>query len=357
MTHLFTPGPVPVPAFVMEAIARPVIHHRTEAFTTLYAGIQTRLQYLFQTKGFTGTIIGSGTYGVESAIYSLFRPGEKVAVIQVGKFSQRWSDYSKLSGLEIIVIEKEWGKGITPQEVSSQLESHSDIAGIVITHCETSTGVCLDLEEIVLAARQQFPDLCILVDAITTVGAIPFYMDQWEIDYAVVASQKALMNPAGTCAFALSERAMGRLVSTHSSDFRNLYNYYQSGKRHEYPFTAPTQLLYGIGAALEDIQSEGLPAIWNRTHHAAKTFREGIIKLDGEIVAEMPSDSLTAFRFPGKNNSFIKKQMAEKYDIHLAGGQGPMKGEIMRCSHMAGMDAEMMLMVLDKLGELVKQKE
>ncbi|MEZ4771625.1 MAG: alanine--glyoxylate aminotransferase family protein [Bacteroidia bacterium] len=349
MAYLFTPGPVPVPAFVMEAIARPVIHHRTEAFTTLYAGIQAGLQYIFQTDGFTGTMIGSGTYGVESAIYSLFRPGEKVAVIQVGKFSQRWADYSTLTGLEIIALEKEWGKGITSTEVVAQLESYEAIAGIVITHCETSTGVCLDLEEIALAVRQKFPDICILVDGITTVGAIPFYMDEWEIDFAVVASQKALMNPAGTCAFAVGERALLRLKSTHSSDFRNLYNYYQAGLRHEYPFTAPTQLLYGIGAALQIMKEEGLPLIWNRTHHAAKVFRDGVVALGGEIVAETPSDSLTAFRFPGKDNNYLKKQLAEKYDIHLAGGQGPMKGEIMRCSHMAGMDAEMMQMVLEKL--------
>lgn len=349
MAYLFTPGPVPVPAFVMEAIARPVIHHRTEAFTTLYAEIQAGLQYIFQTNGFSGTLIGSGTYGVESAIYSLFRPGEKVAIVQVGKFSQRWADYSTLSGLEIIAIEKEWGKGITPDEVLTPLIPHQDVAGIVITHCETSTGVCLDLEEIVLEVRQQFPDICILVDAITTVGAIPFYMDEWEIDFAVVASQKALMNPAGTCAFALGERAIFRLAPSHASDFRNLYNYYQAGLRHEYPFTAPTQLLYGIGAAVEKMKEEGLPHIWNRTHHAAKTFREGVIALGGEIVAETPSDSLTAFRFPGKDNNQIKKELAEKYDIHLAGGQGPMKGEIMRCSHMAGMDAEMMLMVLEKM--------
>ncbi|MEZ4828225.1 MAG: alanine--glyoxylate aminotransferase family protein [Bacteroidia bacterium] len=353
MAYLFTPGPVPVPNFVMEAITKPVIHHRTEAFYHLYAEIQSDLQYLFQTGAFTGTLIGSGTYGVESAIYSLFRPGETVAIIQNGKFSQRWADYSTLTGLKIIPLEKNWGEGISPGEVMNHLQSHPDIAGIVITHCETSTSVCVDLEEITLPLRQHFPDICILVDAITTVGAIPFYMDEWETDCAVVASQKALMNPAGTCAFALSERAVNRLQPTHSSDFRNLYNYYQSGTRHEYPYTAPTQLLYGVGAALKYIRSEGLPAIWNRTHQAAKTFREGVKVLGGEIVAATPSDSLTAFHLPGKDHTAIKKQLAETYDIHLAGGQGPMKGNILRVSHMAGMDVEMMKMVLEKLGELV----
>lgn len=355
MGYLLTPGPVEVPTFVMEAISRPVIHHRSAAFREFYSNIRNGLQYLFQTDGFTGTIIGSGTFGVEAAIYSLFRPHNRIAIVDNGKFSRRWVNYGSLRDLEIIHLVAEWGEAITKEEILEGIHHMPTLKGIVLTHCETSTGAVIDLEEIALAIRNVYPDILIVVDGITTVGAIPFYADEWQIDCAIVASQKALMNPTGTCAFHLSERAIRHLAPTHNSDFINLYNYYEPGLSNEYPYTAPTQLLYGIEAVLDHFRQTGLPAIWNEVHHAASTFRKGIERLGGKLMASNPSDSLTAFQFPEHDNEAIRQMLMRDFDFHLAGGQGPFRGKIMRASHMAGVTAETMEILLEKLALCLNQ--
>ena len=357
MKYLLTPGPVPVPEFVLKAINQPVIHHRTKAFEQFYQKFLTKLRYLFQVESETsrvGIMIGSGTYGVEAAIYSLFNKGESVLVIDNGKFSERWVNFSRLLGLNTIVLRKNWGESPEVGEIIEEVEKHNSVAGIVLTHSETSTGALLDLEEIAFAVKQKFPESLIVVDGITSVGTIPFYFDQWQIDAAITASQKALMNPTGTIAFALSALALGKLRNNEEgADSRNLANYIRAAEKYSYPFTAPVQLLYGMDAALDYIISKGLPAIWNQTHHSAKFFRKELSQLGGKLLSQNPSDSLSAFYFPGKDNEKIRRRLIDQYQIELAGGQGEYKGKIMRVSHMGMADSEVMKKVIQCLKEIL----
>lgn len=335
MTRLLTPGPVPVPDFVMQAIMQPVIHHRSAAFADVYASVRGGLQYFFQTESLTATAIGSGTYGVEMALYSLFRPGEQVLVLDLGKFSERWEAYGRLIGLEVLPLQADWGQGISVQQVVEAVEQRPDLKGLVITHSETSTGVVVDLEEIAFAVKSLNPDLLLVVDAITSVGAMPFYFDLWQIDCAITASQKSLRNPAGTVAYALSPLAVRHLLPTHSSDFRNLYYYAHAAEQNSYPFTAPVQLLYGLDAALQQIRTETLPVIWNQVHQCARVFRKGLRGLGGVQLASPASVSLTSFQFPGKDMKKMQREL-EKRGFVLAGGQGGWKGKILRISHFGG---------------------
>lgn len=347
---MLSPGPVPVPSFVMEAMLRPMMHHRSPTFQALYAEIRKGLQYLFQTTQATGTIIGSGTYGMEMAMYSLFRPSERVMVLNLGKFSERWVAYGRLLGLEVTEEKRKWGVKIGVAELMKAVQQAGKIEGIVLTHCETSTGLCLDLEEMVFALRQEYPDILILVDGITSIGAIPFYFDAWEIDAAVIASQKALMNPAGIAAYALSERALNRLQPTNIADFRNLHNYAQTAAQNSYPYTAPVHLLYGIEAALRYIGKQGLPAIWNQVHQCKKLFISGLERLGATEFSESPSQSLTAFRWEGKDLISVQKRLMAE-GVFLAGGQAELKGKILRITHFGGVTHEMMEAVLEILGK------
>ena len=348
MEILLTPGPVSVPAFVMDAIRQPVIHHRTKAFEEMYSALLKGLRYLFQTDSTVATMTGTGTYGVEAAMYSLFRPGEKVLILENGKFSERWANYGKLLGLDVTVFKKALGAGFSVEEVLINLKSESYV-GIIATHCETSTATLLDLEELAFQVKNNYPDLILVVDAITTVGAIPFYMDEWQIDCAVVAAQKALMNPAGTIAFALSEQAVDRMQATHHADFRNLYNYVEFARKNSYPYTAPVQLLYGIQAALNYIEEKSLPVVWNQTHFSARLFRQGIASRGGRIFSKSPSDSVTAFFFQDEDNDLIRKKLVEQAGIRISGGQGELVGKIMRVSHMGTSDENAMLRLLEAI--------
>ena len=253
---LLAPGPVPIPAFVAQSLAKPVIHHRGPAFAAVMQALRAGLQHLLQTQGATGLMIGSGTFGIETGMYSLFRPGERVLIVDNGKFSERWGEYGEVIGLENVLLKKNWGEVPSPEEVVAAATEGKPVSGVVITHCETSTGALTDLESVAVALRQALPDVLILVDAITSAGAVPFYLDDWDIDAAVVASQKALMNPAGIICWGLSERAVARLRPTRPGDFANWFNYHEAAKKDSFPFTPPIQGIYGILAALDHIRED-----------------------------------------------------------------------------------------------------
>lgn len=327
---LLAPGPVPIPEFVAAALSQPVIHHRTAAFQRLYAQLQAGLRYLFQTQQATGVMIGSGTYGVETGMYSLFQPGDRVVVVDNGKFSARWVEYAEVLQLDLLHHRLEWGQ---VPETARLVELAKEAVGVVITHCETSTGALTDLEEIALALREAAPDILILVDGITSVGALPFYFDAWGIDAVVVASQKALMNPAGLIAWAISERAQAHLRPTRPGDYANWYNYWQAGQQHSFPYTPPVQMLYGLQAALNYVAELTLPSLWNQVHRSSRRFKQGLKDLGATVRSQSPSDSLTAFHWEGKDMQALRKHLLQA-GYELAGGQGPWKGDILRMSHM-----------------------
>jgi len=352
---MLSPGPVPVPDFVSAAMQKPMMHHRSAGFTDLYEQIRTGLRYVFQTEAAVGTVIGSGTYGVEMAMYSLFRPGERVVILNLGKFSNRWVEYGEVLGLDIFEIQRAWGKAFGTAELMQELQGAGEIQGIILTHCETSTGVCIDLEEMAFALRRAYPDLLIMVDGITTIGAIPFYFDAWGIDAALIASQKALMNPAGIAAYALSERAQSKLQATKPGDFRNLFYYVQAAAQNAYPYTAPVQLLYGVEAALAAIVRQGLPSIWNQVHQCRVAFRKGVTALGAEIYPESPSESLTAITWEGVDLPAMQKHLAEA-GYWLAGGQAELKNKLLRITHFGGVTVEMMESVVAEIGRFLAKQ-
>lgn len=313
-------------------MTQPVIHHRGPTFAAVFEAIQKGLKYLFQANGSTGLMIGSGTYGVETGMYSLFSPGQTVVVINNGKFSQRWKEYTEVIGLNCIEVQIPWGE-VADSNIVKEVVGEFIPDGIVITHCETSTGAMTDLEPLASDLRALWPEICILVDTITTVGAVPFYLDAWGIDAAVIASQKALMNPAGIICWALSERARQRLRPTRPGDFANWYNYDQAAEKSSFPFTAPITGMYGIRAVLDQIQERGLPSIWNEVHHASRLFKSGIKPLGGAVLGDSPSDSLTAFEWKDGKINEVKAHLL-KNGLELAGGQDEWKGKILRISHM-----------------------
>lgn len=277
-------------------------------------------------------MIGSGTYGMETGMYSLFTPGDTVVVVNNGKFSQRWKEYTEVIGLNCIEVLVSWGE-VADWEAIQKAVGEVIPDGIVITHCETSTGAMTDLEPLASSLRTMWPETCILVDAITTIGAVPFYLDAWGIDAAVIASQKALMNPAGIICWALSERAKQRLRPTRPGDFANWYNYDQAAQKSSFPFTAPITGMYGIRAVLDQIQKRGLPAIWNEAHQASRLFKAGIKPLGGKVLGDSPSDSLTAFEWKNEEINQVKAHLLRN-GLELAGGQGQWKDRVLRISHM-----------------------
>jgi aspartate aminotransferase-like enzyme len=349
---LLTPGPVAIPAEVAQALARPVIPHRSAAFASFYQALQEDLRYLFQASGPVAVMTGTGTQGMCAAIYSLFRPGDRVLVISAGKFSRRWADYAAFAGLQAEPLEKPWGQQPSPAEVLEAAARIPGLRGVVMTHCETSTGALLDLEETLFALRAAFPELLTLADVITTAGISPLYVDAWGLDAALCA-QKGFMNPSGLCCLALSERGRQQLRPSSPADVLNWHNYVQAAEKGFFPYTAPVNLLYGMEAALGMIRAEGLPGVWNRTRQSAERFRAGIQALGGTSFPEQPADALTVFSLPGRETDAIRKALQEQHGVLISGGQDALSGKVLRVSHMGLADAAAMDRCLVALREVL----
>lgn len=334
---ILTPGPVAVPGFILEAIGKPVIHQRSAAFMDFFGALQADLQYFFQTSNPVLTLTGSGSFAVECAMRSFFKAGDQVAVVAMGKFSQRWLTYGKAIGLEVIPMQIPWGETLSPEAALELAKAFPGIKGMVLTHCETSTGVAIDLEEISFALKQYRPELLLVVDAMSTVGALPLYMNAWQLDVVVTSAQKALFNPAGTAFVALSAWAVANLEIPASDDALHLGHYWKYLSQGSFPFTPPTQLLYGVARALQEVRREGLPARWNRCQQLSRLFKEGVESMGGELFGLSNAHNMTAFSF-GKHEQDQLRADLFAAGFELAGGQEGLKNKIMRIGHFGWVD-------------------
>lgn len=330
---ILNPGPVAVPQYVLDAIGKPVIHQRTAAFDAFFEALQYDLQYAFQTSSPVVAMPGSGTYGVEATLYSLFRAGDKVAIPALGKFSQRWVAFGMALGLEVIPLGVTWGHEFTVAHVQQVLEAHPDLRGWVLTHVETSTGVAMDLEVIAAAIKQAAPAQLIVVDGICTVGIQALYMDAWQLDAVVAASQKGFLNPTGTCYVAMGPAAAAVLDYPEAADYRHLGHYYRYLMHGSYPFTPPVQLFYGVKAALEQMRVETLPVVWNRTHAMSRYFKQAIQELGGAIFGEGNADALTVVGFGRCSHDRIREALVRDHGIETADGQDQLQDLVIRVGH------------------------
>ena len=185
--RLLTPGPTPLPERVRLVLAKDMIHHRKGEFKAVMGRVQERLRVLFGTSDVVLPLSCSGTGAMTAAVYSLFTPGQRVLVIEGGKFGQRWREIAASRGLETTTIEVPWGEAVDPQAVAAALKADPGIAAVLIQHSETSTGVLHPVEEVARITRDT--DTLLLVDGISAVSLAPCPMDQWGIDCLVTGSQ------------------------------------------------------------------------------------------------------------------------------------------------------------------------
>ena len=203
--RLFTPGPTSVPPETLAALAKPVHHHRTAEFRAMFDKVNENLKYVYQTERPVYTITGSGTSAFEAGFVSTVKPGAKVLNVTNGKFAERWASYAKTFGCDLTEVKLDYGTHVTPEQMGEHLDK-GQFDAVVLVHSETSTGTVCDLKNVAKVVREK-GDALLIVDGITSIGAMPFYMDQWGVDVAITGSQKSLMLPPGLGFVSLSERA------------------------------------------------------------------------------------------------------------------------------------------------------
>jgi aspartate aminotransferase-like enzyme len=350
------PGPVMVPGYVMDAIAQPVVHQRTAAFEAFFETFQGDLQYVFQTTSPVIAMPGTGTFGVEAAMFSFFQAGDQVAIPAMGKFSQRWAAFGMALGLDVLPIGVGWGHSFTVAHTQAILAENPNLKGWVLTHVETSTGVAIDLEEIAATIKQAAPQQLIVVDAICSVGIQALYTDDWQLDVVVAASQKGFLNPAGTVYVAVGPQAAAGLLYPESADYRHLGHYYRYLMHGAYPFTPPLQMFYGVHAALQRMRAETMPSVWNRTHAMSRYFKAAAQALGGTLFGDGSADALTVLSFGRGGHDRLREALVLGYGIETAGGQDQLEDLIIRVGHFGPVGLPEMEACIAGLGKVVAKE-
>ena len=342
-----TPGPTSVPPEVLAALAEPVAHHRTPEFQATLRQLQQDLQWIFQTQQPVCILTASGTAGLEAGLVTVLERESRVLSIDSGRFARRWGEIGRQFRLEVTEAHFEPGSHVTPEGMSALLDGH-DFDAVLITHSETSTATACDLEAIAKVIRKKAPRALIMVDAITSIGAMPFYMDEWGIDVAVTGCQKALMVPPGLSYVAMSERAWSAAEENADAPvfYLDLRKYREAAKKDDTPFTPAIPLIKAQAVALRMLREEGLEPIWRRTRAHAQLVRAGMTAMGLELASRMPADSVTAVRYPPGVDDAFRKVLAARHNIHVAGGQDELAGKIFRINHMGFTDIDDALAVV-----------
>ncbi|MBT8762752.1 alanine--glyoxylate aminotransferase family protein [Desulfohalobiaceae bacterium Ax17] len=337
--RMLTPGPTPLPENVRLALSRDMLHHRKDEFKKIMAENQAGLRYLFGTREPVLTLSSSGTGAMVAAVTNLFAPGEKVLVVEGGKFGQRWSDIAQSHGLEVVALPVEWGQAITKEEVENALSRWPDIQGVLVQASETSTGVLHPIKD--LAELCQAKDKLLVVDGISAVGISPCPMDKWGIDCLLTGSQKGLMLPPGLAFIALSPKAWERVKAIGPKSFYfNLLKEKARSLQNQTNFTPAINLIVGLKECLEYFKLKGLKNIYKKQKALTEMTRAGVTAIGLEpLVKDDYTLGLTSVLLPpGIDGVKVLKVAAQEYGVVMAGGQDQLKGKIVRIGHMGYVD-------------------
>lgn len=337
--RLLTPGPTPLPERVRLVLAKDMIHHRKSEFKAVMGRVQERLRVLFGTDDVVLPLSCSGTGAMTAAVYSLFTPGQRVLVVEGGKFGQRWREIAVSRGLEVTTIEVPWGEAVDPQAVAAALKADPGIAAVLIQHSETSTGVLHPVEEVARITRDT--DTLLLVDGISAVSLAPCPMDQWGIDCLVTGSQKGLMLPPGLALLALSPRAWKRAESvTPGCFYFNLPKERAKIAQGQTLFTSAVNLVVGLDESLEMLLENGLEAIYAKQWALTMLARSGVAAMGLELYAKTHfAWGITSVMLPaGVDGTEVLRIAMDNYGVCMAGGQDHMKGRMVRIGHMGWVD-------------------
>lgn len=325
---LLGPGPSPVSPRVMQAMTAPPLSHLDPDFVPLLDDVRGRLERVFDAPGwFCPAISGTGTTAMEAAIANLVQPGMRAAVVVNGYFGDRLAQMLTRFGTEVTRLESEWGRAVDPDAVRGAMSSaRVDILAVV--HAETSTGVLNPVDDIAALVRAN--GAALIVDAVTSLGAVPVKAAEWGAAAVYSCSQKGLGAPSGLAPIAFNPAHARETGRTFALDRSLLYGYWVERKYHH---TISAPLIYALREALAEVEDEGLSARWAR--HAA-IHQALVAGLDAIGIGLLPPPaeripSLNAVLVPaGVDEAAVRRALVSRHDIEIGGALGPLGGRIWR---------------------------
>jgi len=336
--YLMTAGPTPVPPRVAQVMAEPVLYHRAPAFIEVYRRVLERLPQVFRTANPVLCFAASGTGAMESAVANLVLPGEPVVALSAGKFGERWGELCDAYGAATVRVDAEWGEKLDPARLDEALAGlDRPPRAVFATQSETSTGVIHDVRGLNEVATRHGAVLC--VDAVSGLGAVDLPQDEWGVDVVVSGSQKSLMCPPGLAFASVSERAMALAAENPGRRYYFDWARTAKGQAEDPPnsaFTPAVSLFRALDVALEMIFDEGLDEVFARHAVLAAAARAGVEALGLERFGpdDPNANVVTAAALPGDvDGAQVPKIMRDRYGVTVAGGQGHLKGRIVRVAH------------------------
>jgi len=322
-----------VPPEVLAALAEPVVHHRRRDYRALFGEVLERLRDVFRAPSDVLLFTCSGTGAMESAVANLCSPDDRVVVVSAGAFGERWRQLATAYGCDVDTLEYEWGETPRPDDLSARLAELGGAKAVFLTHSETSTGVVADLQALAAAAKPA--GALVVVDGVSSLGAVPLETDAWEIDVVAAGSQKALMTPPGLGFVAASEEAWGTLGS--SPRFYFDWRRTRAGQEKlDSAFTPAVSLVRALDVALGLLLEEGLEAAFDRHVRLGRACREGAKAMGLELFSpdEDRSAVVTAILTPeGVDATELRLALRDRYGVTVAGGHGELKSRMFRIGH------------------------
>ena len=335
---LLGPGPSPVAAEVLAAMAQPTIGHLDPAFLRLMDELKAMLQTIFNTKNdATFTVAGPGSVGMDACVLNMVERGDKILIARNGVFGMRMSEVASRGGAEVIPLDFEWGKPVEAAAVAAALAQHENVKFVAFVHAETSTGVLSNAGEIAAVAAKH--GALTIMDAVTSLGGVPVLVDEWGIDAVYSGTQKCLSCPPGLSPVSFSPRAIEHIKNRKTKvlswflDVTQVMAYWSGEGARAYHHTAPVNSLYGLHEALRRLLVEGMDNSFARHRKAHQHLVEGLARLGIEFLVEEPFrlPQLNAVKIPsGVNDAKVRSTLLNDYNIEIGAGLGPLAGKVWR---------------------------
>ena len=339
------PGPTDVPGRILRAISEPTIDHRGPEFAGLARSVLTGLKRVFRTNDPVLVFPASGTGAWEAALVNTLSPGDTVVMSRTGWFASLWSEMAKRLGLEPILLETDWRRGVDPTAIEAALRADKNqrIRAVCVVHNETSTGCVSPIEAVRNAIDAVGHPALLLVDTISSLASIDYRHEDWGVDVTVAGSQKGLMLPPGLSFNAVGARALeasetAKLARSYW-DWRPML---EANVGFYFPYTPATNMLRGLQEALAMLEEEGLPNVFARhQRHAAATRaavhtwgQEGAIELQCQAPTDY-SSSLTAVRLAeGHSADALRALILRRFNMSLGNGLGILTDRVFRIGHL-----------------------
>ncbi len=355
-TNLLIPGPTPLPPRVLHAMGQQMLNHRGPAFGRIMTEVLTGLREVFQTRNDIIPLVCSGTGGLEASVVNLLSPGDRVLSINNGHFCERYAEIAERYGARVDRVLAAWGQPVPLDAIAERIrgDARGEYRAVLVTQSETSTGVHNNVRAI-RSALGDHPAL-LMVDAVSSLGAIPLETDAWGVDIAITGSQKALMSPPGMAFVSVSDRAW---AATERSTIPRFYLDLGRGRTQVHqphpstPFTTAVTVAYAVHEALRLIHEEGLERVFERHRRMARMVRAGVRGMGLSLLPDDAHavDTITTVRMPpGLDAQQVVAHARERYGIVFGRGIGRLEHTIVRIGHLGYTQPEMLRSGLEGLG-------